>query len=472
MTSSATSAAAFVGNLKAPPAPDRQASKDPAMDGENLSEESFGAAFEAIIRFSKEAADSTQPAQPTPADGSADHLDRSDAEYAAWTLLDGVDGSPAAGDLLLAGGALTPEGNAHGLDARQGPSPKIEANDTAMIAGKAEVSEAEPEAATPAVATNSARVANTVTEDQPPTNTIAAAVIDGETSTKRVAPGADARVVGEQPAPTQPRADPFEGLRNLVRAVDRPSAQARVNDAPSNVMPGPEQSEIRSPGALSEDRLASSSTAADRSNQAMVREPVPAPTANLTVVEARQFPGIAPSQSNTAAIVSAISGNENWHAMLRGGDTIAAPAASRPGTPLNTLMIQLRPAELGSVNAVLRLSGDQLVVEMKVETIEAYRQLSDNQTAIVKALKGQGYAIEQISILQMAVDRPVSQQGNGQMANGAAGQQNHENFTQSNGGQTGRGNSHDDAYGQEGRGPEDLSGGHSSRGPADGAVYL
>lgn len=474
MTSSATSAAAFVGNLKAPPAPDRQASKDPAMDSENLTDESFGAAFEAIIRFSKEAAGSTQPAQPKPADGSADHLDRSEADYAAWTLIDGADASPAAGDLLLAGGALTPEGNAHGLDTVDEPSLEIEQTDTGKIADQVEVAEVIPEAVTtaPAVATNPAAVANSVTEDQPPPNTIAAAMIDGETSTKRLAPGADARVMSEQPTPTQPRADPFEGLRNLVHAVDRPSAQAPSNEVSSNVIPGAEKTEIKSPDAAPADRLASSSPAADRPNQAMVRESVPAPTANLTVVEARQFPGIAPPQTNTAAIVGAITGNENWHAMLRGGETIAAPAVSRPGVPLNTLTIQLRPAELGSVNAVLRLSGDQLVVEMKVETIEAYRQLSDSQNSIVKSLKGQGYAIEQISILQMAADRPVPQQGNGQIANGPASQQNHENFAQSNGGQTGQGSSHDDAYAEEGRGPEDLSGGHSSRGPADGAVYL
>ena len=40
--------------------------------------------------------------------------------------------------------------------------------------------------------------------------------------------------------------------------------------------------------------------------------------------------------------------------------------------------------------AVLRLHGDELVVSLQVETGEAYRQLADDQDAIVRALRGHG----------------------------------------------------------------------------------
>lgn len=512
MTSSATSTAGFVGTLKPSPALGRQAPIAPAMEGENLPDEGFGAAFDAILQFSRELGGNSVPDEP--ADRPTDHWKGPDGTLPAWSQQpDNVDGPPAAGDLLLAGGALIPEGDQPGFASARAPDAEtspltineqdktiidaepltaagaMQATVTATPEATAEpaastvpAATAKPEALAPQVTANKpAATANPVTPDQAPNIAIAASAVGREASNERPAAERDTGVARDVAAAPPPRSDPFEGLRNLVHAVDRtaPTAsQAKPQAMPLSALPASDKAEVKSVETPPADRFTVNLPAADRPAQSLAREAGPAPAANLTVVEARQFPGIAPLPNSASAIVNAVSGNESWRAMLGGGETIPATPANRSGAPLNTLTIQLRPAELGSVNAVLRLSGDQLAVELKVETIEAYRQLSESQNAIVKALKGQGYLIEQITIQQAAPDRAapfqsaVAGQNSGQAPGEMAGQPGHDNPMQPNGGQTGQDNSHEDGFENEGRGAEDQSGGGLFRAAGDGAVYL
>lgn len=105
----------------------------------------------------------------------------------------------------------------------------------------------------------------------------------------------------------------------------------------------------------------------------------------------------------------------------------AAPAnpayLARPGSsqPLHTLRLQLNPTSLGQVTATMKLTGGELSVELRVETAEAYRQLSDDSSAITKALRAQGYGVEHITIQHVPADRPTG--GQGQQASAGAGQQ-------------------------------------------------
>ncbi len=195
-------------------------------------------------------------------------------------------------------------------------------------------------------------------------------------------------------------------------------------------------------------------------------------TAMVTVVEARQYPGVAPQQANTEAIVRAVSGNEIWSAALRGETAVQSSA------PLQTLKIRLNPAELGMVDATLRLAGDRLMVELSVDTPEAYRQLSESRQTVLNALRGQGYGVEQISVQLAASDRS-SQQGTstGQQQGSFDGQPTQDNSRQSGeGGRFGQENGHGDdrGSGNAARGntpagePPDLPHGV----PSDGAVYL
>jgi chemotaxis protein MotD len=64
----------------------------------------------------------------------------------------------------------------------------------------------------------------------------------------------------------------------------------------------------------------------------------------------------------------------------------------------HTLTIQLRPVELGEITATLRMNGDAITVEMATEKMEAYDRLNVDSDAIVKALRGLGLQVDQVTI--------------------------------------------------------------------------
>jgi len=144
----------------------------------------------------------------------------------------------------------------------------------------------------------------------------------------------------------------------------------------------------------------------------------------VTVLEARRYLGLAPS-SNAAAVTSQIASNPEWARTLQSGAAApASPGDAAAGKVLNTLKIQMHPIDLGMVTATLRLKDDELQVEIKVETGDAFRQLSDDQSAMVKALRAQGFAVDQVNIVFNASDS--SGGSNQQQAQPQAGQQGRE----------------------------------------------
>lgn len=135
----------------------------------------------------------------------------------------------------------------------------------------------------------------------------------------------------------------------------------------------------------------------------------------VTVLDSRRYIGLAQT-SNAGAVTTAIAQDPNWAASLNSTSGLSHSEEAVTGKVVNTLKIQMKPIDLGTVTATLRLHGDALVVSLQVETGEAYRQLSDDQDAIVKALRGQGFAVDQVSVQLSPVDRSNSaqQQGDGQ----------------------------------------------------------
>ncbi|WP_411033963.1 flagellar hook-length control protein FliK [Shinella sp. BYT-45] len=133
----------------------------------------------------------------------------------------------------------------------------------------------------------------------------------------------------------------------------------------------------------------------------------------VTVVDARRYIGLAQT-GNAAAVTTAITQDPEWTASLSATGSLTHSEAAATGKVVNTLKIQMHPIELGLVTATLRLHGDDLVVSLQVETGEAYRQLTDDQDAIVRALRGQGFAVDQVSVQLAPADRGASAQGDGQ----------------------------------------------------------
>lgn len=117
--------------------------------------------------------------------------------------------------------------------------------------------------------------------------------------------------------------------------------------------------------------------------------------AKVQVVSQQAAPApVAVPTPNAPAIVAAIDA----HRGLRPAAGLSLP--TQAAQPMRSLKIQLHPAELGMVTANLRAAGDQLSVELHVESSEAYHRLSADSDAIVKSLRTLGYDIDRVSILQ------------------------------------------------------------------------
>ncbi len=155
-------------------------------------------------------------------------------------------------------------------------------------------------------------------------------------------------------------------------------------------------------------------------------EPASTTVETVTVIDARRF--LAPVSSNNAAsITAAMVGDSEWvSAMSPGSELANAATQSSQGKVVNTLKIQMSPIELGSVTATLKLTGEELSVQLTVENHAALQKLTKDQDEILKALRAQGLTIDQVQInIQVApAERSADSQnsGNGQQ-NGQAGQQ-------------------------------------------------
>jgi chemotaxis protein MotD len=160
--------------------------------------------------------------------------------------------------------------------------------------------------------------------------------------------------------------------------------------------------------------------------------------ADFQVVETRKYLGVAVSQTAAAAVVSAVTENAGWNAMLRGAAATSATTLNAAKNASNSLKIQLSPAELGMVTATFRLSGGNLSIELKVETIEAYRQLSDDQSSILRALKGHGYDVEQVTIQHVSGERGQASSGSDSQNDLRGGQAAGDGRTNGSGEQRGR----------------------------------
>ena len=194
----------------------------------------------------------------------------------------------------------------------------------------------------------------------------------------------------------------------------------------------------------------------------------------VTVMDQRRY--LAPAQDNALAVVNTIGNNHEWVSAMQPDSSLAnAAAMAGSGKVVNTLKIQMHPIELGLVTATMRLQGEELSVELKVETGAAYRQLKDDQSRIVEALKAQGFSVDQVSVV-MAPERTDS--GNGQsstMQNGqssAFAQQNQARGGAQEQASSGRGNGgyqqetgrNDNSFADDGRSEVGIAGGRGAAG--------
>ncbi|MER9305141.1 flagellar hook-length control protein FliK [Mesorhizobium sp. M0496] len=132
-------------------------------------------------------------------------------------------------------------------------------------------------------------------------------------------------------------------------------------------------------------------------------------SARMDVVSEQSFPAPPQSPVSQAAlnVINAIAAESGPQKALS-ASSAAAQLASPVAVPTHVLKIELHPAELGMVTAHLRLSGEQLSIELKPQTHDAYRRLSADSEAIIKSLRGLGFEVDKVTILQPSIAIPAA----------------------------------------------------------------
>lgn len=194
----------------------------------------------------------------------------------------------------------------------------------------------------------------------------------------------------------------------------------------------------------------------------------------VEVIESRRFMPAQTMSANAQLVTrSLVDAGTTALAAQRAAPAqpVAQAGPQQAGQTLHTLKLQLNPVSLGSVTAVLKLSGEDLSVEIKVQTAEAYRQIKQDNESIIKALRGQGFGVEQITVQHVAgPDRASSQAA--QQGFQPSQQGPGSSDAQSSGSESGRNNAGQQGTGsQGGQGHEQSSYAGSGAGRTDG-VYL
>jgi chemotaxis protein MotD len=149
---------------------------------------------------------------------------------------------------------------------------------------------------------------------------------------------------------------------------------------------------------------------------------------NVSVLESRRYLGLV-QNPNSANVTAALSGDKEWAQAMQPSSALSNAAEwTSTGKVVNTLKIQMSPIDLGLVTATMRLSGDTLNVDLKVETGAAYRQLKEDHGKILEALRSQGYAVDNVTISMAPVERADA--GNQANSQGQASQQQQQSLAQ------------------------------------------
>ncbi|SDA70339.1 flagellar hook-length control protein FliK [Mesorhizobium qingshengii] len=242
--------------------------------------------------------------------------------------------------------------------------------------------------------------------------------------------GQDPALAGQLPKTHRPKSaagrDDLETISKSERApiVDGPLTELGVQDARSagsasgapkrdtaiTARPLPDAPVADVPGVQPKQAAPVMKTIADVQSS-MRSDPgkQPSPAGRIDVVSEQSFPAPPQNTISQAAttVIGAIAADGGAQQAFSASSTTSQLAGS-VAVPTHVLKIELHPAELGMVTASLRLSGEQLSIELKPETHDAHRRLSADSEAIVKSLRGLGFEVDKVTILQPSVAVPAA----------------------------------------------------------------
>ncbi|MDJ1462955.1 flagellar hook-length control protein FliK [Nitratireductor sp. GZWM139] len=233
----------------------------------------------------------------------------------------------------------------------------------ANTAGKSGTTPAQPELPAPELPANTAAAAQTAGASQP-------------------APQAGDRA-RERYAPASALNQPARALPEAASAT----AKAHAALGEKAVSRTPEEQPVQTGRGENQTRGGGETLLRDGPQQQQQPQP------EIRVVSIQRAPAPAASSEQAAATQRAAAGEAAHLQTTQQGEA---------GRMVQTLKIQLQPAELGLVTARLRIVADQLTVDLQVENAEARHRLSTDSESIVKALRSLGYDIDRVTVQQSA----------------------------------------------------------------------
>lgn len=124
-----------------------------------------------------------------------------------------------------------------------------------------------------------------------------------------------------------------------------------------------------------------------------------------TVLEARRYLGFTPD-TNATALANAAKADPSWSSALQAVQRVeTVTSLASTVSEVNTLKLQMNPENLGNMVASLKIKDEVLTVEVRVDSVEAYRHLSADHDDIVKALQDQGFSIDKVTVQLNATER-------------------------------------------------------------------
>jgi chemotaxis protein MotD len=198
-----------------------------------------------------------------------------------------------------------------------------------------------------------------------------------------------AKVAGSE---AEPEPAPTLGQLDMKPQAGAQSGAASINETSKPVV---------AEAAARPDATAASTIARDSLRENTPDRP--GQTARVTVIAQHNVPAPAtPFPGLTAApLLTAIAADGSWRD-LTAVDLRPLPAQNAVASA-HSLKVQLHPAELGIVTASLRFAGEQLTVELQVESVEAHQRLSADSDTIVKSLRALGLEVDRVTIQQSLV---------------------------------------------------------------------
>ncbi len=173
--------------------------------------------------------------------------------------------------------------------------------------------------------------------------------------------------------------------------------------------------------------------------------------ARVSIVAEQVIPApTQPSANTTAGALALAIASDAPHATSAAAAAQQAQNNNSGTSAAHVLKIQLKPVELGMVTASLQLSGEQLTVEIEVENAEAYHRLSADREALTSALRGLGFDVDRLTILQPQPGTNATGRGDGAATSSGRDQSAFQSGgtggegSGSGGGQPGRGAANED----------------------------